>query len=203
MKRFRRSFAALVSCAVVAVMVGPARGAGASPNRSHTSTATPDVPYSLPVQLPSTKNSPAVTADAPYTPVVRNLIAQLEPTSVARDLVIRGTGVRVAGSTIHGDVDALGTRGADDQLSAGTNVVCNSTIGGDLNITASSHDSPWDIGQCGPNKVHGNVVFAGNQADGNSLEGNTIDRNLVCDRNRSIASSGNTVKGRVEGGCGR
>jgi hypothetical protein len=91
--------------------------------------------------------------------------------------VIRGTGVRVAGSAIRGDVDAFGTRGVNDQLSAGTNVVRNSTIGG-VAIAASSHDSSWDIGQCGPNKVYGNVVFTGNQADGNSLEGTTIDRNL-------------------------
>jgi beta-glucosidase len=38
-----------------------------------------DVPYALPVQLPGTISSPPVAADAPYTPAVLNLIAQLEP----------------------------------------------------------------------------------------------------------------------------
>jgi beta-glucosidase len=40
-----------------------------------------DVPYALPVQLPSTTSSPTVASNAPYTPAVLNLIAQLEPSS--------------------------------------------------------------------------------------------------------------------------
>ncbi|GAA5185533.1 hypothetical protein GCM10023322_29790 [Rugosimonospora acidiphila] len=40
-----------------------------------------NVPYSLPVQLPSGKTSPAVDPNAPYTPLVLNLIHQLEPDS--------------------------------------------------------------------------------------------------------------------------
>lgn len=42
--------------------------------------APPDVPYALPVTaLPGATKSPSVVADAPYTPAVLNLIAQLEP----------------------------------------------------------------------------------------------------------------------------
>ncbi|HTX11006.1 MAG TPA: glycoside hydrolase family 3 C-terminal domain-containing protein [Solirubrobacteraceae bacterium] len=46
-----------------------------------SSTALPsDVPYALPVTaLPGATKSPTVAADAPYTPAVLNLIAQLEP----------------------------------------------------------------------------------------------------------------------------
>ena len=38
-------------------------------------------PYSLPVTLPAPKQSPAVDANAPYTPVVLDLIHQLEPSN--------------------------------------------------------------------------------------------------------------------------
>ena len=55
----------------------PASASGIS-----TSTAVSDVPYSLPVtNLPTTTQSPPVAADAPYTPAVLNLIAQLEPSN--------------------------------------------------------------------------------------------------------------------------
>jgi beta-glucosidase len=46
------------------------------------SAASAEVPpYSLPVTLPAPKQSPAVDANAPYTPVVLDLIHQLEPSS--------------------------------------------------------------------------------------------------------------------------
>jgi hypothetical protein len=90
---------------------------------------------------------------------------------------------------------------AADPLSAGTNVICNTTIEGDLVIGRSGRGTRWNIGQCGPNTIHGNLVFTGNDASGDSIAGNTIDRNLVCAGNRSVGAAGNTVKGRVPGGC--
>ena len=108
-----------------------------------------------------------------------------------------------AGSTIGGNVAIFRARGAADLLSAGTNAVCNTTIGGDLVIGRSSSAAPWNIGQCGPNTIHGDLVFAGNRAPGNSITGNIIDRNLVCLRNRSVGATDNTVKGRIEGDCTR
>src|SRR3954454_4552596 len=46
------------------------------------SAASAEVPpYSLPVTLPTAKQSPAVDANAPYTPVVLDLIHQLEPST--------------------------------------------------------------------------------------------------------------------------
>ena len=45
-----------------------------------TTTTPANVPYSLPVTTPADKTSPTVSAQAPYTPAVLNLIAQLEGT---------------------------------------------------------------------------------------------------------------------------
>ena len=58
-----------------------------------TPTTPSDVPYALPVHLPSTTSSPAVASNAPYTPAVLNLIAQLERI-VAGETVIDPTVVR-------------------------------------------------------------------------------------------------------------
>jgi beta-glucosidase len=134
--------------------------------------------------------------------VPRRAWCDLIDVSVARDLVITGTGARLAGSTIGGNVDIFGTRDAADPLSAGTNVVCNTTIGGDLVIGHSGHSAPWNIGQCGPNRIRGDLVFAGNRAPGNSIAGNAVDQNLVCLRNRSVGATNNTVKGKIKGDCG-
>src|SRR5579862_6122417 len=41
--------------------------------------APSNVPYTLPVQLPGTVQSPSVAASAPYTPAILSLLAQLEP----------------------------------------------------------------------------------------------------------------------------
>ncbi|MBV9943998.1 MAG: glycoside hydrolase family 3 C-terminal domain-containing protein, partial [Solirubrobacterales bacterium] len=123
--------------------------------------------------------------------------------SVARDLVVAGSGLRLAGSTIDGNVIISGTQRAADPLSAGTNVVCNTTIGGDLVIAQSSSSAPWNIGQCGANSIRGNLLFSGNRAPGNAIEGNAVSRNLVCLRNRSVGATNNTVNGRIEGDCSR
>src|SRR4051794_15477909 len=40
--------------------------------------AGPNVPYDLPVTLPSSATSPSVDATAPYTPAVLSLISQIE-----------------------------------------------------------------------------------------------------------------------------
>lgn len=47
------------------------------------------------------------------------------------------------------------------------------------------------------------VSVAGNHTSGNSIEGNTIDRDLVRAHNGELASSHNTVKGRIRGPCGQ
>ena len=170
-----------------------------------------DAPSSLPLQasvdIPSRSDVTCVDEQlsaamiSGQLTVPRGAWCDLVDVSVARDLTISGTGVRVAGSTIGGNVDIFGVRGAADPLSAGTNVICNTTIEGDLVIGRSGRGTPWNIGQCGPNTIHGNLMFTGNDASRDSIAGNTIDRNLVCAGNRSVGAAGNTVKGRVQGGC--
>ena len=83
----RPSFVAGTASAVVFICLSPLQvnTASASPALSASaaySNSVSDVPYALPVtNLPSTTQSPSVAADAPYTPAVLNLIAQLEPSS--------------------------------------------------------------------------------------------------------------------------
>ena len=83
-------------------------------------------------------------------------------TSVAGDLLVTGTGVRVAGSTIGGNVLITGVRAAADPLSAGANVVCDTTVGGNLVIAGGGRSVPWNLGQCGANTVSGRVTVSGN-----------------------------------------
>ena len=48
-----------------------------------------------------------------------------------------GSGLRLTGSTVHGNVQAQGMTGAADPLSPGANVICDSTIDGNLQIQSS------------------------------------------------------------------
>ena len=171
--------------------------------------ATASLPLQATVDIPSHTDVTCVdqqlsaTMIAGQLTVPRGAWCDLIDVSVARDLTISGTGVRVAGSTIHGNVDIFGVRGADDPLSTGTNVICNTTIRGDLVIGHSRHGAPWDLGQCGPNTIHGNLVFTSNDAGRKSIEGNSIDGNLVCSPERTVGTARNKVSGRIEGGCRR
>jgi beta-glucosidase len=80
------------------------------------------VPYSLPVTLPKAGTSPVTDADAPYTPAVLSLIAQLEPSNPptaaqignADQLLIGGTN-----STCHN----VGTSGGDSGPAGTTPVI--------------------------------------------------------------------------------
>ena len=62
-------------------------------------TTPADVPYALPVRLPSTTSSPAVAADAPYTPAVLNLIAQLEPSNPPTEAQLANASILFHGGT--------------------------------------------------------------------------------------------------------
>jgi len=76
----RRPALLVAACSVIALPLAPLAANPAFADA--TSTVPSDVPYALPVtQLPSVKSSPPVAADAPYTPAVLNLIAQLEPSN--------------------------------------------------------------------------------------------------------------------------
>ena len=121
--------------------------------------------------------------------------------SVTGSVTVAGDGLRIADSTIGGSLVALGVRNADDPLSAGANVVCGTTIGGDLVIEDSARSAPWNVGQCGGNTVTGSVTFRGNAGNGNVLSGNSIKGSLACTGSGSVAAAGNKVKGRTEGQC--
>src|SRR4051794_38142726 len=66
---FARAWGALATCSRAGVVALPSAAWGDVP------------PYSPPVTLPGAKQSPPVDANAPYTPVVLDLIHQLEPSS--------------------------------------------------------------------------------------------------------------------------
>ena len=72
---------------------------GSTPADLVKSTTPADVPYALPVQLPSTTSSPAVAADAPYTPAVLNLIAQLEPSNPPTEAELANASILFHGGT--------------------------------------------------------------------------------------------------------
>ena len=124
-------------------------------------------------------------------------------TSVAGKFEVDGTGIRIAGSTINGNLDIGNVRSAADPLSSGTNVVCNTTIKGNVVVHGSARSAPWSFGLCGANTIDGSLTFTGNAASGNSLTGNTIAGNLACVGNGSVTASGNEVKGRSEGQCAK
>jgi beta-glucosidase len=127
----------------------------------------------------------------------------LVDTSVAGNLHVSGTGVRLAGSTIDGNLVISHVVGADDPLSSGTNVICNTTVDGNLVLRGSSRSAPWNLGLCGGNTIKGGLVFSGNAADGNVLAGNTVGGSMLCTGSGSVSAAANKVKGRVQGQCGR
>lgn len=124
-------------------------------------------------------------------------------TSVAGNVQVSGTGVRIAGSTIGGNLEITGVSDAADPLSSGANVVCNSTINGNLDLHGSSVSAPWSLGLCGANTIKGNVSVTGNAASGSSITGNTVGGSLTCAGNGTLTVSGNKVTGRAQGQCAR
>jgi beta-glucosidase len=105
--------------------------------------------------------------------VPRGAWCDLIDASIAGNLEVSGTGLRVAGSTIGGNLDIGGVRDAADPLSSGTNVVCGTTVGGNLVLRGSSRSAPWSLGLCGGNTVHGHVTVTGNVTRG-SLPGSVL-----------------------------
>ena len=121
--------------------------------------------------------------------------------SIAGSLLVSGTGVRVAESTIGGNLISAGVRTASDPLSDGANVVCDTTVNGYLLIQGSGRSAPWNLGQCGGNTVKGNLTFRSNAASGNTLTGNTVGGSLSCSGGGATAATANKVTGRAEGQC--
>jgi Fibronectin type III-like domain len=73
--------------------------------------------------------------------------------SVAGDVHVKGDGVRITGSTIEGNLVIDRVKGAADPLSSGTNVVCDTTVDGNLILHGSAKSSSWNLGLCGRNTI--------------------------------------------------
>ena len=118
------------------------------------------------------------------------------------DLLLQGsTGVRIAGSTIAGDVQVVNTSAASDAMSSGANVICNTAVAGNLHVQNSGPASPWRFGRCGPTFVGGNLLFQQNAGTGNTIANTTVSGNLECQGNHDVSGSNVTVGGRRLGQC--
>jgi hypothetical protein len=113
----------------------------------------------------------------------------------------QGSGIRIVGATIAGNLQSDGTAAAADPLGTSENVVCESTIAGNLTVTGSSADSPWTIGGCGGNAIGGNLRFDGNASTFNTISNNDVQGNLTCSANGGVTGSDNKARGRLLGQC--
>jgi hypothetical protein len=71
-------------------------------------------------------------------------------------------GVRIAGGTINGNVQANDTSGSGDPMSSGSNVICDTTVQGNVQIHGSDGSSAWHAGSCGTGNTISNTTVAGN-----------------------------------------
>ena len=76
-------------------------------------------------------------------------------TSVTGNLAVGGDRLRIAGSTIGGNLRRQ-RQGASDPLSSGTNVVCNTTVNGNLALARQRRGLPVEPRPMRPNTVKGN-----------------------------------------------
>ena len=98
------------------------------------------------------------------------------------------SGIRLENVDVAGNVDVDHAGGAADPLSAGTNLICSSTVGHDLVIHDSAAGAPWSIGACGPNTIGHDLHFDHNGGS-NDISGNTIGHNLTCDKNFALTGT--------------
>jgi beta-glucosidase len=114
-----------------------------------------------------------------------------------------GSGVRILNTRIQGNLQIDGTSDAADPLSAHANVVCDTTIGGNVQVIGSANN-PWIISGCSTgmgNQIDGNLQFINNAASRNLIAGNTIRGNLQCQNNGSVTGGDNVVGGNLQGQC--
>ena len=122
--------------------------------------------------------------------------------TVQGDLELDHTaGARILGVTVYGDLKAKNATGTADPLSAGSNVICNTTVHGNLEVQNSHGGVGWNIGGCGANTIDGNLDFHGNRGHGNTVSNNHVKRNLSCAADEGIRQTANQVRGSVIGQC--
>jgi hypothetical protein len=116
--------------------------------------------------------------------------------TVNGNVLLRQTaGVRLAGSAVNGNVQVDNTSDASDAMSSGANVICNTTIGGNLLVQGSASGSPWHLGSCGTTTVNGNVLFNRNGGSGNTIANAVVKGNLICQGNHDVKVTDTTVGG--------
>jgi polyvinyl alcohol dehydrogenase (cytochrome) len=144
---------------------------------------------------------------------------------VTGNLQLQGsTGVRIEGAEIDGNLQANGTSRTADPSSPGINVICGTTVKGNLQVWQSSASAPWTIGDgagcagntishnlqvqenaaamtVSNNTVGGNLQFLNNTSNTNTVAGNTSNGNLLCQGNGAVSGSGNHAHGNVQGQC--
>jgi beta-glucosidase len=125
----------------------------------------------------------------------------LSDVSVSGDVIVKPTtGVRVRASSIDGKLLVNAASGASDPQASGTNLLCGTTVGGDVQIVGSGPSAGWNIGGvCGGNTVGGDLQFNGNQG-ASTITGNTIAGDLKCAGNGAVSGNGNTAS-RKRGQC--
>jgi beta-glucosidase len=115
--------------------------------------------------------------------------------------LVQTAGVRIAGVQVNGNLQIDNAASSEDPLSANANVICNTTVKGNLLLQGSDVSSPWRLGACGPVTVGGNLQFQGNAATGNVISGVTVGGNLQCQNNMDVTGGHNTVGGKRGGQC--
>jgi hypothetical protein len=170
-----------------------------------------DLPANLPLQGTLQAGSKNVTCENEQlnaTTIDGNLTVEkgawcdLVHVTVNGDLQVqKGGGIRISGGTVTGNLQVINIGGAGDPMSSGANVICNTTVGGDLQVQNSASNAPWRLGGCGPNTVGGNLHFQNNGGTGNTISLSTVKGNLHCQGNHDVAGSGNVVTGKRQGQC--
>ena len=124
--------------------------------------------------------------------------------TVKGDLKLDHTaGARILGVTVYGDLKAKNATGTADPLSSGSNVICNTTVRGNLEVQNSHGGAGWNIGGCGANTVDGNFGFHANHGHGNIVSNNRVKGDLSCAADARMRTNANRVSGRVRGQCSR
>jgi hypothetical protein len=101
------------------------------------------------------------------------------------------------GSSVAGNVSAFGTTG--DTPGYTFNFLCNSSIGGSVDIENSTSSANWCIGYTGSpcdcaagEKIHGSLTFD-NNAGGGIIGDNTITNTLACSGNTNLTCNGSST----------
>jgi beta-glucosidase len=170
-----------------------------------------DSPASLPLSTTLGKNTGGITCSNEQfnaTTIKGNLTVpagawcDLVHVTVGGNLQLQtGSGVRIQHATVSGNLIAQAATSAADPLSANTNVICDSTVAGNLLVQDSAAAAPWNIGLCGGNTIGGNLEFQDNAATANVISDNKVAGNLNCQGNGGVTGKGNTAGKKLLGQC--